>query len=513
MSLATPPAWISVSSRIVIALCAVALVASALLASVQPTAAQDLESRIASVRAAQRSAEAAMAAQDRIVIRLTAQRLAAIKQYRPLEKTYYQAQNELNLVNAVLAERNTRLADRTALWGNPGSSPRPGDWAQRLATIRKEIRIAEARKANILARAQTAGRAMRAKQAQIRSLKNQKQAAISRREGAEASLSAYIKQMMALAKLKVAAQATVSLAEGDGTFSWPTTGRISQTYGCTGFKYNPPKGKCKHFHDGIDVVDGYGTPVRTIAAGVVAYAGWNPYDQEGRAYVVDVVHADGFTSRYGHLIPGNVVKAGDLVHTGQVIGKMGSTGKSTGTHLHFELLRNGNDVNPMDFLPTGLVQVDKASTKAGQAQVKQAEKAAAAPPTPKPTPKAIPLRAKPFAYAEKTPVATCDPPKQSAAKAKDARTARRPRRPRRTIPSARRSTDPRPGRWSASPRACSRPRPRPASPSCPSRIAARILPPARSLGHRSDPRYRGARYAGLNAGRSTVARPAPWRPS
>ena len=155
---------------------------------------------------------------------------------------------------------------------------------------------------------------------------------------------------------------------------------------------NPRKGSCKHFHDGIDVVSAYGTPIRAVAVGVVAYSGWNPYDKEGRAYVVDVVHPDGFVSRYGHLIATNHVRAGDLVHTGQVIGKMGSTGKSTGTHLHFELLRNGSDVNPESFLPAGVIRVDKTTTKDGQAEKERALEDAKATPTPKPTPKPKPSK-------------------------------------------------------------------------------------------------------------------------
>ena len=89
---------------------------------------------------------------------------------------------------------------------------------------------------------------------------------------------------------------------------------------------------------------------------------------------MDIVHPDGFTSRYGHLIATNHVRAGELVHTGQVIGKMGSTGKSTGTHLHFELLINDKDVNPVAYLPAGVVRVDKSSTRAGQAELSRREK-------------------------------------------------------------------------------------------------------------------------------------------
>ncbi len=141
--------------------------------------------------------------------------------------------------------------------------------------------------------------------------------------------------MTRLAAARADNQTAVSLT-GSAAFSWPTTGRISQTYGCTGFYLNPRRGSCRHFHDGVDIVDGYGTPVRAVAVGVVAYTGWNPWDEGGRAWIVVVVHPDGYVSRYGHLTPTDRVRAGELVHTGQIIGKMGNTGKQ---HRHAPALR------------------------------------------------------------------------------------------------------------------------------------------------------------------------------
>ena len=411
MPLATPAARNHVATKLALVLCAVALVTGALLISAQATSAQDLSSRIAAVRAAQKSAESAMRAQDRVILKLSAQRQAASKQVKPLEKALKAANAALAQQKAILQERKARLLEKEQLWKGATASPPPGDWSSRLAAIRKEVRIAESRKENMALRARSAERAVKAKRAQIASLKRQRTAAVNRREAAEGALSANIKQMTTLARTKVADQATVALGEG-GTYSWPSTGRISQDYGCSRLKFYAPRGSCKHFHDGIDVVDAYGTPIRSVAAGVVAYSGWNPYDKEGRAYVVDVVHADGFVSRYGHLIPTDHVKAGELVHTGQVVGKMGNTGFSTGTHLHFELHRGGKDVDPMDYLPAGVVQVDKTSTKAGQNALDRDAREAAreAQKRKERAEREWQPPAKAFAYSEQRKVATCDPP-------------------------------------------------------------------------------------------------------
>jgi hypothetical protein len=142
---------------------------------------------------------------------------------------------------------------------------------------------------------------------------------------------------------------------GGASFSWPAVGRLAQTYGCTGFRLNPRHGSCRHFHDGLDIVAGYGSPIRAAADGVVAYAGWNPWDEGGRAWIMVVSHPDGYVTRYGHLLPGARVRVGAYVRRGQAIGRMGNTGKSLGTHLHFELLRGSSPQNPWSYLPAGMV--------------------------------------------------------------------------------------------------------------------------------------------------------------
>jgi len=131
--------------------------------------------------------------------------------------------------------------------------------------------------------------------------------------------------------------------------TWPTVGYVTQEFGCTTFPWYSPRGDCRYFHDGIDIANADGTLIRAAAAGVVAFVGYNPYEAgDDPAWIVIIGHANGLTSRYVHLQPRQApgVRAGSRVSRGQVIGYMGNTGRSTGTHLHWEVQRNGVPVNP-----------------------------------------------------------------------------------------------------------------------------------------------------------------------
>ena len=143
---------------------------------------------------------------------------------------------------------------------------------------------------------------------------------------------------------------------GHGAFRWPTSGRLTQLYGCTGFRLNSRRGRCAFFHNGIDVANRRGTPIHAAAAGVVTYVGWDPYDRSrDPAWVVIVRHAGSLRSWYAHLLPRRVNRArvGDRVKQGQLIGYMGMTGRATGVHLHFMARYGGKFVNPARFLPRG----------------------------------------------------------------------------------------------------------------------------------------------------------------
>lgn len=101
-------------------------------------------------------------------------------------------------------------------------------------------------------------------------------------------------------------------------------------------------------HSGIDFRSPLGSPARVTAPGTVVKAGWNG----GYGRMVEVDHGNGFSTRYGHL--GRIdVKVGDHVALGGVIGRTGSSGRSTGPHLHYEIRRNGDAIDPLRFLKAG----------------------------------------------------------------------------------------------------------------------------------------------------------------
>ncbi len=131
-------------------------------------------------------------------------------------------------------------------------------------------------------------------------------------------------------------------------FTWPTRGAysISSRYG-----YRNPGISGWGFHGGIDIIrygGSSGIPVVASASGTVvtAYSGWSGY-----GHTVVINHGNGITTRYAHMQPGSIcVRAGQYVYQGQQIGRIGSTGNSTGPHLHFEVLVNGRKVNPLNYV-------------------------------------------------------------------------------------------------------------------------------------------------------------------
>ncbi len=118
---------------------------------------------------------------------------------------------------------------------------------------------------------------------------------------------------------------------------WPTWGTITSVFNERRYGY---------YHKGLDIANSTGTPISSTAAGVVIYEGW--HGGYGRKIVI--YHGFGYSTVYAHLSK-MYATVGDEVEKGEIIGTMGSTGRSTGPHLHYEVLVDGIPNNPQDFLP------------------------------------------------------------------------------------------------------------------------------------------------------------------
>jgi len=122
---------------------------------------------------------------------------------------------------------------------------------------------------------------------------------------------------------------------------WPLDGRITSKFG---YRIHPISKK-RDFHKGIDIANSLNTDIKASGSGIVTYSGWNG----GYGKVIIVSHGYGYKSVYAHN-NNNLVDVGDRVDKGQVIAKLGNTGKSTGPHLHFEVHYNGDQIDPLKVL-------------------------------------------------------------------------------------------------------------------------------------------------------------------
>jgi murein DD-endopeptidase MepM/ murein hydrolase activator NlpD len=118
-----------------------------------------------------------------------------------------------------------------------------------------------------------------------------------------------------------------------GLFLWPTEGWITQQF--------------HESHNGVDIANEEWTPVNATDGGIVIFAGWNDY---GLGFAVGIDHGNGFQTWYGHLANEPYVEVGQVIWQGGYLGPMGTTGKSTGPHLHFIVIKDGVYQNPLDYL-------------------------------------------------------------------------------------------------------------------------------------------------------------------
>ena len=140
-----------------------------------------------------------------------------------------------------------------------------------------------------------------------------------------------------LARQRAAGITGTPVAEGGGQLSWPVSGTITSPFGWR----HSPFGGAPEFHQGLDIGAPMGTTIAAAAGGTVISAGW--YGGYGNYILID--HGGGVATGYGHCSQ-IFVSSGQTVQRGQAIGAVGSTGASTGPHLHFEVRVNGKAVDP-----------------------------------------------------------------------------------------------------------------------------------------------------------------------
>ncbi len=343
------PGRVELTWRLLTPLLAVALVLSAGLVAPEPVEAGGT-STVAIYRGRQVAAESAMRRADKQIEGLQKQRRNHAKLLKTAKRKLAKAiarrktaDRKADLAGERLGKLKLALARETRVRPNPAGTQKVDK-----PKLRKQVRKLQKQVKQLEKKVRQAKK----KEAKVRKLKQSRlskptparlAARKSERERSEDKLAAAIFAMTEISKDRAGRFGTASVRG----FIKPVAGRVSQRYGCTGYPTNPRRGSCKHFHDGLDVVGPKGTKVKASADGFVAYVGWSPWDDGARAYIVVIGHAGGYETVYAHLQPKPKVRAGQKVKRGQVVGTIGLTGRTTGPHVHWEVRKNGTNMNPL----------------------------------------------------------------------------------------------------------------------------------------------------------------------
>ena len=217
-----------------------------------------------------------------------------------------------------------------------------------LQTLTDQLNVQRGQEADLLTKQQ-------AQQVQLQSSRTRQQAALAYQRQLEAQYKA---DALAAQKAQIDAQVAALQAlydaeatgagGGTGQFGWPENPHwISQGFGCSPYLFEMywPSCPTRHLHSGIDIAEPYGQPVLAADSGVASlYSTGYGYGN----YVI-ITHGNGYATLYGHLAS-FAVRNGQLVYRGQTVAYEGSTGNSTGPHLHFEIRYNGNYLDPCLYL-------------------------------------------------------------------------------------------------------------------------------------------------------------------
>lgn len=205
--------------------------------------------------------------------------------------------------------------------------------------VTEELQVAEEQRQGALDELEAA----RAAKAEVLAAAEKQVAAWSAQEDELLAESARVSELLRQAKAAEAAAAAATSASktGKGVLVWPVVGEVT-----SGFGYRiHPIFNVRKMHTGIDIDADMGAPIKAAAAGTVVSAGW----RGGYGKCIVMSHSGTLATLYGHA-SAILVSVGETVKQGEVIGKVGSTGYSTGPHLHFEVRVNGSPVDPLGYL-------------------------------------------------------------------------------------------------------------------------------------------------------------------
>lgn len=218
---------------------------------------------------------------------------------------------------------------------------------QKLALEREQTRVAALEKEQTAVTEQMAAAARQSRAAlnELERARAAKKKVLAEAEQDEAAWKKQQSELVAeserITKLLKAAAAPKVVKAGSGVFSWPVVGEVT-----SGFGYRiHPIFNVRRMHTGVDIDADTGDPIKAASGGTVVSAGW----RGGYGKCVVIAHSGGLATLYGHMSEIKV-SVGQAVKKGQVIGKVGSTGYSTGPHLHFEVRVNGDCVDPLKYL-------------------------------------------------------------------------------------------------------------------------------------------------------------------
>lgn len=346
-----------------------------------------LQTEVEQVKAAIATLDTQIAAQEKVVADAQARLAQIARDLDAATVALEQARQHLALDQTNLAAQMVKMYEQPPsstvnavfgastfdeLWQQVIAAKRVGDAAQsQVDRVKQEkakrdqivaqITDEKAQQAQVLAHQQAAETALQQDRANRASLEQQLQQAEAADEAqkaaAEQARQQVQQELVADAANLAAAKDALARAEaagaGTGHFIWPLQGGITQYWGCTSWPYERYVPSCPYphaFHDGIDIGAAWGTSIDAADAGV-AHVYWSCC---GYGLHVIISHGNGWLTIYGHM-SGFAIRDGQFVGRGQLIGYEGSTGNSSGPHLHFEIDVNCPDnchsVNPLNYLP------------------------------------------------------------------------------------------------------------------------------------------------------------------